>query len=132
MKKLRIPAALLLLLAILLLTCSVGRRPFRGLDPSSIVSASVRLIPPDETLPVPDTGKLAELLREQVIYRRDSSYTEYAGQAVIFTLELTDGTARQVMAYNPFLIIDGVGYRCEYQPCEALNQYGNDLLRSAS
>lgn len=132
MKKLRIPAVLLLLLAILLLTCSVGRRPFQGLDPGSIVSASVRLIPPDETLPVPDTGKLAELLQEQVIYRRDSSYTEYAGQAVIFTLELDDGTTRRVMAYNPFLVVDGVGYRCKYQPCEALNQYANDLLRSAS
>ena len=110
----------------------MGRRPFQDLDPGSIAAASVQLIPPDETLPVPDTGELAKLLQSQVVYRRDNSFTEYAGQAVIFTLEPTDGTTRQVMAYNPFLVIDGVGYRCEYQPCEALNQYANDLLRSAS
>ncbi|MDY3281031.1 hypothetical protein [Dysosmobacter sp.] len=132
MKKFRVPAALLLLAAILTVACSVGRRPFRHLKPEQIVSASVQLMPPDKTLPVPDTGALAELLQTQVVYRRDNSYTEYAGQAVIFTLELTDGTTRQVMAYNPFLVIDGVGWRCEYQPCEALNQYANDLLRNGS
>ncbi|MBP3485697.1 MAG: hypothetical protein J6J81_02560 [Oscillospiraceae bacterium] len=131
MEKLRVPAALLLLLTILVLSCSVGRRPFRDLDPGSIAAASVQLMPPDRTLPVPDTGELAKLLQSQVIYRRDGSYTEYAGQAVIFTLELTDGTTRQVTAYNPFLIIDSVGYRCKYEPCESLNQYANDLLRDA-
>ena len=132
MKKLRIPAALLLLLAVLALSISVGRRPFRTLDPDSIVSASVQLTPPGETLPVPDTAELAELLQAQVVYRRDGSYTEYDGQAVTFTLELTGGATRQVTAYNPFLIIDGVGYRCKYEPCEALNRYGNSLLRGAS
>ena len=132
MKKFRVPAALLLLLAILVLSFSVGRRPFRKLAPGDIVSASVQLIPPDRTLPVPDAAELAQLLQEQVVYRRDSSYTTYAGQAVIFTLELADGTTRQVMAYNPFLVIDGVGYRCKYEPCEALNHYANGLLRNAS
>ena len=132
MKKLRIPAALLLLLAVLALSISVGRRPFRTLDPDSIVSASVQLTPPGETLPVPDTAELAELLQAQVVYRWDGSYTEYDGQAVTFTLELTGGATRQVMAYNPFLIIDGVGYRCKYEPCEALNRYANRLLRDAS
>ena len=93
MKKLRIPAALLLLLAVLALSISVGRRPFRTLDPDSIVSASVQLTPPGETLPVPDTAELAELLQAQVVYRRDGSYTEYDGQAVTFTLELTGGAS---------------------------------------
>ena len=77
-------------------------------------------------------AELAELLQAQVVYRRDGSYTEYDGQAVTFTLELTGGATRQVTAYNPFLIIDGVGYRCKYEPCEALNRYANRLLRDAS
>ena len=127
MKKFRVPAALLLLAAILILSCSVGRRPFRDLDPGSIAAASVQLMPPDRTLPVPDTAELAGLLQAQVIYRRDNSYNEYAGQAVLFTLELTDGTTRQVTAYNPFLIIDSRGWRTAYGPCEALNAFGNRL-----
>ena len=30
---------------------------------------------------------------------RDSSYTEYAGQAVIFTLSLADGSQVEIIAY---------------------------------
>ena len=30
--------------------------------------------------------------------------------------------------YNPFIIIDGIGYKCKYEPCEALNHYANELM----
>lgn len=41
---------------------------------------------------------------------------------------MADGTQTNMMAYNPFFVIDGVGYRTEYEPCEALNAYANGLL----
>ena len=47
----------------------------------------------------------------------NNSYTEYAGQGVIFTLTMEDGTQTEIMAYNPFLVIDGVGYKTKYEPC---------------
>ena len=59
---------------------------------------------------------------------KDNSYTEYAGQAVIFTLSLADGSQVEIIAYNPFIIIDGIGYKCKYEPCEALNHYANELM----
>lgn len=34
---------------------------------------------------------------------------------------MADGTQTEVMVYNPFLVIDGVGYKTKYEPCEALN-----------
>ena len=40
----------------------------------------------------------------------------------------TIGAATEVRAYNPFLIIDGQGYRTEYQPCENLNRIANTIL----
>ena len=79
-------------------------------------------------LEIPDTAELAEYLSQVVIYDRDDSYTEYAGQGVVFTLHMTDGSTTDVMAYNPFLVIDGVGYRTKYEPCEALSRYANQLL----
>ena len=33
-----------------------------------------------------------------------------------------------IMAYNPFLVIDGIGYRTKYEPCQMLNSYANRLL----
>lgn len=121
-----LPCALLLGLALCLL--SRGKRPFRALDASQIAYAQVQLLPPDKTVEIADTEALAALLRDVVIYERDDSYTEYSGQAVIFTLTMTDETQVEVMAYNPFLVIDGAGYKTKYAPCEALNGYGNQLL----
>lgn len=132
MKKLilALSAVLCLALAACGISSAAGERPFRGLDAEDISCATVTLTPPDRTLRVEDTGRLAELLSGAVIYNRDDSYTEYAGQGVTFALTLSDGTELDVTAYNPFLIIDGTGYRTEYAPCEALSAYANELLNS--
>lgn len=107
-----------------------GGRPFRVLEASGITFATVCLTPPDATLEIPDIEELTRLLQKVVVYNRDDSYTEYSGQGVTFTLTFEDGAQTRIMAYNPFVVIDGVGYRTEYAPCEALNQYANALLSS--
>lgn len=91
----------------------------------------MELYPPDATLELTqeEIEDLIPILNRVVSYRRDDTYREYTGQAVIFTLTKTDGSQLRVQAYNPFIIIDGVGYRTKYEPCEELNQLGNDLLR---
>lgn len=124
-------AGIILALAIILLCLSgdiFGKRPFKNLDGADIVSAAVELMPPDVKLEIPDKEKLAELLRSVVIYRQDDSYKDYAGQAAVFTLIMEDGTAVEITDYTPFVIIDGVGYKAKYEPCEALNSYANALL----
>lgn len=68
-----------------------------------------------------------EILHEVVIYKEDNSYTEYAGQGVLFEITKTDGTITRIIAYNPFVIIDGVGYKTKYEPCEQLNWLGNNI-----
>lgn len=108
-----------------------GRRLFRDLEAADIAAASVTLMPPDVTLELDsaEIRTLAKLLGELRITRPDQSYTEYAGQAVQFTVTFADGTGTEVTDYNPFLIIDGTGYRAAYEPCEALNRFANELLR---
>lgn len=124
-------AGICLALAILLLCLFPelsGRRPFKDMDGADILSATVELMPPDVELEVSDTEKLAELLRQVVIYRQDDSYRDYAGQAAVFTLSMDDGTVVEITEYTPFVIIDGVSYKAKYEPCEALNSYANTLL----
>lgn len=123
------PAAACLLAGVLLLFVFGGKRPFRDLDREDIRSASVLLTPPGETVPIPDTERLAELLQKVVTYRRDDSYTDYDGQGVVFSLTMADGARREVMAYAPFVVTDGAGYRTKYEPCQALSAYANALLR---
>ena len=109
---------------------SPGERPFRDLEAADLIAVSVELLPPDVTvtLDAAEQEELAGLLREVVIYQRDDSITEYAGQSVIFTLALADGSTRTVVDFYPFLVLDDVSYRTEYAPCEALNGFANSLL----
>lgn len=104
-----------------------GRKPYKDLEAVQIVSAAVQLSPPDRTIQITEIRELADLLKDVVIYNEDNSYTEYSGQAVTFTLVMADGTQTDIMAYNPFLVIDGVGYKTKYEPCEALSHYANML-----
>ncbi len=117
-----------MLVCIVLISFAAGDRPYKNLDTSQIAAATVRLIPPDKTVQITELEELVSYLRDVVIYREDNSYTEYDGQGVIFTLTMADGTQTEIMVYNPFLVIDGVGYRTKYEPCEALNNYANRLL----
>lgn len=121
-------SACILFLAATALFYNAGRRPFKDLDAADIRSATVRLSPPDKTIRIDDISELAEYLEDVVIYREGPSYTEYEEQGVLFTLERADGARTEAVAYNPFFIIDGVGYRTKYEPCQVLNSYANWLL----
>ncbi len=111
---------------------AMGKKPYRNLDAAQIVSANVLLSPPDKTVEIEDIPELVGYLKDVVIYHQDHSYTEYDGQGVIFTLTMEDGTQIEIIAYNPFLVIDDVGYKTKYGPCEALNSYANALLNSGT
>lgn len=108
-----------------------GRKPYKDLEASDIVSAAVHLAPPDKTIQITEFKELVAYLNEVVIYNEDNSYSEYSGQAVIFTLTMTDGSQEEITAYNPFVVINGTGYKTEYEPCEKLNTYANKLLNNA-
>ena len=119
--------ALALIVSAMLITFQ-GRKPLKNIE---LVSATVQLMPPDKTIRVEDLDELEDLLEDIVIYNRDNSYTEYAGQAVVFSITMLDGSQMEVTVYNPFIIIDGVGYKCKYEPCEELNDFANKLLNDS-
>ncbi len=73
------------------------KKPYKNLDAAQIVSAKVSLTPPGKTVEIDDIHKLADYLNDVVIYNEDNSYTEYAGQAVVFTLTMADGTQTEIM-----------------------------------
>ena len=104
-----------------------GRKPYKNLETVQIIYSTVQLSPPNITIQITEINELVDLLKYVVIYNEDNSYTEYSGQGVTFTLVMADGTQTSIMAYSPFLVIDGVGYKTKYEPCEALSHYANML-----
>lgn len=109
---------------------AVGKKPLKDLESDEVLGASVRLVPPDMEMELTEAeiAQLVNLLNNVVIYQRDESYSEYAGQCVEFTLTKQDGTQLSVAVYNPFIVMDGTGYRIKHDPCEELNRFANSLL----
>ena len=96
MKKKALSATACLIIAVVLLSAFCGRKPYKDLQPSDIVSAAVILNMPDKTIQITEIKELAEYLNQVVIYKEDNSYTEYAGQGVTFTLTMADGTEEKL------------------------------------
>lgn len=107
----------------------LGIKPFQDLSVSKISSVSVKLLPPDVIFKLTESEieELVEILHTIIIYNEDNSYKDYAGQVVIVTITKTDGTQIEVTDFNPFFIIDGVGYKTKYEPSEKLNSWANEL-----
>ena len=100
-KRLMIAIACIILvgIAVIVFFSQQGKKPYKDL-----------LTPPDKTIEIENIQELVEYLNDVVVYNEDNSYTEYAGQGVVFTLTMVDGTQTDIMAYNPFIVIDGIGY----------------------
>jgi len=56
-----------------------GQKPYKDLEASDIVSATVFLAPPNKTVKITEIKDLVEYLNEVVIYNKDNSYSEYCG-----------------------------------------------------
>ena len=127
-------AVIAMAVVIVVLTAGViisrGKMPYKDLKASDIVSAAVYLSPPDETVQITDIEELVSYLSEVAIYHEDNSYTDYCGQSVVFTLTMADGAQEKITACNPFVIINGIGYKAKYEPCERLSRYANKLLNA--
>ena len=109
--------AITMAVAIIVLTAGViilrGKMPYKDLKASDIVSATVYFFPPDKTVQITDVEELVSYLGEVTI---------------LFTLTMADGAQEKITAFNPFVIINGVGYKAKYEPCERLSRYANQLL----
>lgn len=96
-------------------------RPFKGLQEVEI-SASIHA---SEILNVvhtiPDTKELTKALRLVILYEADNSYTASEDYTPHFHLLLSDGTRITADADTPFIVINGVTYRCN----DVMNQYYN-------
>ena len=129
-KKVRVAAAIIIVILVAGVMILRGKQPYKDLKASDIVSAAVYLSPPDQTVQITDVEELVSCLREVTVYHEDDSYTDYCGQSVVFTLTMADGSREEIGECNPFVIMNGTGYRAKYGPCEQLNRYANKLLNA--
>jgi len=107
----------------------IGQKPFENLKKEEIKEVTLELYPPNTktTLKENEIEKLVEILQNVVIYNEDNTYGQNNGQIVIYKIIKMDDTVIEIQAYNPFLVIDGIGYKTKYEPCEELSNLGNKI-----
>ena len=108
---------------------SAESKPFKDLLTEDVLVATVELLPPNAKVDLSneEISELVDILQTVEIYEKDDSYREYNGQAVIYNITKADGGQEKIMAYNPFIVINDVGYKTKYEPCEELNALGNPI-----
>ena len=65
--------------------------------------------------------ELAGYLNDIVVYEKDNSYNDYAGQTVTIILTMKDGSKKKIRENNLLVVIDGTDYKAKYEPLEALS-----------
>ena len=111
---------------------TIGRKPFKDLHTEDIKSVSIHLCPPNETreLSQGEIEELVTLLQQVKIYNPSWLHLASGGQSNIMTITYQDGSVQEVNQFGSTLIIDGQGYRAEYDPNEAINQFANKLFNT--
>ena len=135
MKRRILTIAAIILAVALILTIgiwSIGRMPFKDLQAEDIKSVSIHLWPPNETreLSQGEIEELVTLLQQVKIYNPSWLHLASGGQSNIMTITYQDGSVQEVNQFGSTLIIDGQGYRAEYEPNEAINQFANKLFNT--
>lgn len=135
MKRRILTIAAIILAVALILTIgiwTIGRKLFKDLHTEDIKSVSIHLWPPNETreLSQGEIEELVTLLQQVKIYNPSWLHLASGGQSNIMTITYQDGSVQEVNQFGSTLIIDGQGYRAEYDPNEAINQFANKLFNT--
>ena len=111
---------------------TIGRKPFKDQHTEDIKSVSIHLWPPNETreLSQGEIEELVTLLQQVKIYNPSWLHLASGGQSNIMTITYQDGSVQEVNQFGSTLIIDGQGYRAEYEPNEAISQFANKLFNA--
>ena len=127
-------AAIVLAVALIMTigTWVIGRKPFKDLKADEIQSISVHLWPPNESMELTDAEikELVGLLQQVEIHHPTWMHHASGGQSNVMTITFQDGSVKEVNQFGSILIIDGLGYRAEYEPNEAINQFANKLFNT--
>lgn len=127
-------AAIILAVALIMTigTWVIGRKPFKNLNADDIQSISIHLWPPNESMDLTEAEieELVTLLQQVKIYNPSWLHLASGGQSNIMTITYQDGSVQEVNQFGSTLIIDGQGYRAEYEPNEAISQFANKLFNT--
>ena len=127
-------AAIVLAVALIMTigTRVIGRKPFKDLKADEIRSVTIHLWPPNESMELTDAEieELVGLLQQVEIHHPTWMHHASGDQSNVMAITFQDGSVKEVNQFGSILIIDGMGYRAEYEANEAINQFSNKLFNT--
>lgn len=127
-----IGAVIIAVAVVWMLVSLVGEKPLHSLQADQVRSMEVTVLPPNRTKIIEDPDKIklvVKALQNVKVYGKSGKWREQNGQFVQFSLELESGETIRIGAFNPFLVLDGQGFKTKYGPCEELNRLANQLVK---
>ena len=127
-KRIILAVGVVILLACLMSSTVIGKRPFKDLKATDISTASVWAVAPVEELPIEDKEALAACLQKVVIYQKVLFFDVLdGGNGPAYVLEMEDGTTIKITPNNGHLLIDDVRYRTNSETYEMLCTFDDEV-----
>ena len=103
-------------------------KPFEYLEQNNVQEVKLITTAPETEVLLTEEQifQLIDILDKLVIYEQMEA-VEVVGQTIIFEIVKMDGVIVTLENYNPWVVIDGVWYDSEYESCEEINQFANEL-----
>lgn len=110
-----------------------GSIPFKNLIKDDIKEVELFAVPPEvnENLSEDQIVELVTIVNKLAIYEEVSPVI-LSGQMVQCYIVKSDDSVLTIKCLNPYLIIDDVWYKAKYEPCEELNHFVNNILKTGS
>lgn len=102
----------------------------REMSIADIGEVALSAHPPGITIQLYDERitEMLTLLKNVSLYEEDNSYSEYGGRWVNFEIKLNTGKEISLATLGSFFVIDRVGYKADYDACQALNMFADSVL----
>ncbi|MBQ4463344.1 MAG: hypothetical protein II915_02910, partial [Eubacterium sp.] len=86
--------------------------------------------PPGITIQLYDERitEMLTLLKNVSLCEEDNSYSVYGGRWVNFAIKINTGKEISLATFRSFFVIDRVGYKADYDACQALNMFADSVL----
>lgn len=109
----------------------LDEKPFENLGVGEVKEITLNVTPSGKSMVITETNtikKFTDILNNIEIYEKDDSWKKYFGGFNEITVSMVNGENIKIVEFNPFLIINDVGYKTNYDVCEKLDELINNII----
>ena len=108
--------------------------PFENFQKDDIKEVKLFVVPPEVEIALSkeQIAQLVDILNKIVINKKALFFkeNEMVGQLVQIQIVKSDNSILTIKELTPYLSINDTWYETQYEPCEELNQFANEIINN--